>query len=84
MIEEIKNKIAEYYKDYIKNIPKIPKGWISIEDHLPVFLTKDVVKGGSTYLVMDKDGNTFKSTVSNSNMWYHLAKETNITHWYND
>ena len=40
MTEEIKNKIAEYYKDYIKNIPKIPKGWVSIEDHLPVFLTK--------------------------------------------
>ena len=83
MIEEIKNKIAEYYKDYIKNIPKIPKGWVSIEDHLPVFLTKDVIKGKSTYLVMGRDGNIFKSTVLNSK-WYYLAKETNITHWYNE
>lgn len=61
----------------------IPKGWISIESHLPMFLADDIFKGGTTYKVKDIDGNEFEAIVSDQHVFYQIAKNSNITHWLN-
>jgi len=63
---------------------KIPKGWISIEDHLPECYAHDLLNGGTTYKVKDQAGNQWESNVTDHHMWYHKAKELGITHWYNE
>lgn len=61
-----------------------PKGWISIEDYLPMMYTIDIMQGYTLYKVKDKDGNEFESAVSDHNVWYYMAKEAGITHWWNE
>ena len=60
-----------------------PKGWVSIEEHLPMMYAMDYFNGGTFYKVKDKEGNEFESFVSDHNLWYYLAKEEGITHWWN-
>ena len=60
-----------------------PKGWLSIEQHLPMMYAIDINKGFTVVKVKDKDGNVFESSVSDHNIWYYVAKESGITHWWN-
>ena len=61
-----------------------PKGWLSIEEHLPGWLAKDVMQGYSVYKVRHKDGTEFESAVTDHGLWYYLAKEAGVTHWLNE
>jgi len=61
-----------------------PKGWISIEDSLPLMYAIDVVKGYTTYKVKYEDGTIAETGVSDHNVWYYDAKDAGITHWYNE
>ena len=45
-----------------------PKGWLSIEEHLPMMYAIDMVQGYTLYKVKDKDGNEFGSAVSDHNV----------------
>lgn len=63
----------------------IPKGWVSIEEHLPMMLAIDFISQGFTmYKVKAKDGKEYYSPVCDHNTWYYEAKEDGITHWFND
>lgn len=64
--------------------PKIPAGWVDIEEHLPMMLAIDYFKGGTVYKVKDKNGNEFVSSVMDHSIWYYLAKEAGVTHWWNE
>lgn len=75
--EEI-NQIVEDFRD------KRPKGWLSIEDHLPMMDAIDIMNGGSKYKVRYKDGNEGTTMVGDHNTWYYYAKEVGITHWLNE
>ena len=77
MSEKEKEELEELFP-----IINIPKGWVSIEDHLPMMLAVDFLTG-TAYKVKDKDGNEFESIVGDHNVWYYSAKEQGITHWYN-
>ena len=78
MSEEEKEEMRKYFED------KTPKGWVSIEEHLPNCTVDDLLgKGYSEYIVKDKDGNEFVSAVCDHNIWYYHAKEIGITHWFN-
>lgn len=73
-------------EDIEKYFPKdtTPKGWVSIEDYLPHCMAMDYIeKGYSTYKVKDSNGTEFETAVTDHNIWYYLAKEQNITHWWN-
>lgn len=61
----------------------IPKGWVSIEEHLPIMYAIDYFNDGTLYKVKDKEGNEFTSSVMDHNLWYYMAKEAGITHWWN-
>lgn len=73
--EEIREK---YFTD------KRPKGWLSIEEHLPMMKAIDIGEGYSVFKVRDVNGLEFESRVSDHLIWYHYAKEYGITHWFND
>ncbi len=77
MSEKDKQELRDFFKD------ETPKGWLSIEEHLPKFIAKDIMQGYSIYTVKDKDGNEFESPVSDHRAWYYRAKEDGITHWFN-
>lgn len=62
----------------------IPKGWLSIEEYLPMWLAKDFQQGYSIYLVRNNRGEEFLSAVGDHNVWYYEAKEAGITHWFNE
>ena len=76
--EEIKEMREKYFTD------KRPKGWLSIEEHLPMMFAVDVMQGYSVFKVRDTNGEEFESIVSDHNTWYHYAKEIGITHWLNE
>jgi hypothetical protein len=61
----------------------LPVGWISIEEALPMFKAIDIMNGGSAYIVRDKDGREFQTQIADHNVWYYIAKEQGITHWWN-
>lgn len=61
----------------------VPHGWVSIEDHLPMFMAGDIFQGGSTYLVRNKEGQEMWSVVSDHNVWYFAAKDNGVTEWFN-
>ena len=69
-----------------KHFPKDtrPKGWLSIEEYLPMMLAMDIMVGATEYKVRYKDGTEGCSMVSDHNTWYYYAKETGITHWLNE
>lgn len=74
-IEEIREK---YFTD------KRPKGWLDIEQHLPMMFAIDILQGYSVFKVRDADGNEFETKVTDHNTWYYHAKEIGITHWLNE
>ena len=62
-----------------------PKGWVDIEVALPFCKVGDFIeKGCSTYKVKDKNGNEGFSNVTDHHIWYYMAKEAGITHWFNE
>jgi hypothetical protein len=61
-----------------------PKGWLSIEEYLPMFMAIDITNGYSIYRVKYSDGTIGESRVVDHNIWYYDAKEAGITHWYNE
>ena len=75
-------EIEEIEKKYFTE-PKIPRGWVSIVDHLPQFKAIDIFKGCSEYRVKLKDGSETISLVSDHVVWFELAKESGVTHWFN-
>ena len=78
MSEEEKEKMCNFFKD------TRPKGWLSIEDHLPHMYAMDIMEGYSVFKVRDKDGNEFDTKVSDHNTWYYGAREVGITHWLHE
>lgn len=85
--KELENKINNISEEEIeKYFPKDtrPKGWLSIEEYLPMMYAIDIMQGYTPYKVKDKNGNEFESAVSDHNIWYYMAKETGITHWLNE
>lgn len=75
--EEI-GQLKEQFRD------KTPKGWLSIEEHLPKWRGRDVMQGYSLYKVRDKDGKEWTEAVSDHNIWYYIAKEMRIVEWLNE
>lgn len=61
-----------------------PKGWIDIEDELPMMMALDIVQGCTEYRVKFSDGTEGSTCVSDHNTWYVYAKQVGITHWFND
>jgi len=73
----------EYWKEEFRD--KNPKGWVSVEDALPMWKAMDVGKGYSEYKVKDTNGDEFPTQVTDHTGWYYMyAKERGITHWWND
>ena len=87
-LEEFLNNMSDEERADMKEHFKgrdLLKGWIDIEEHLPYCTVDDMIeKGYSTYTVKDIDGNTWKSHVADHTVWYYLAKQAGITHWYNE
>ncbi len=87
--KEFKESLANMTQEEKAELNKLfppdtrPKGWLSIEDHLPMWLADDLEQGYSVYKVKDKEGNEFESFVTDHNLWYYKAKEAGITHWFN-
>ena len=90
-VEDLQKKLDSLSDEEIQEIRKKyftddrPKGWVDIEQHLPMMLVRDIKQGYSTFKVRDKDGNEFETQVTDHNTWYyHYAKKNQITHWFND
>jgi hypothetical protein len=83
--EEGREEARKFFEDI--QGPKIPKGWVSIEDHLPMMLAKDVAQGYTLYKCLlslsDDNNSVIETRVSDHNIWYFEAKEAGITHWWN-
>lgn len=82
-LDELDKMTPEELEKYFPKDTK-PKGWISIEDHLPMMLVIDIMKGYSEYRVKYQDGHEDITYVTDHNIWYYRAKDEGITHWYND
>ncbi len=83
----ISNMTPEDIEKYFPEADPIPNGWVSIEEHLPAVTIDDFLKHNAIVRmikVKDKDGNEFESQVGDHQMWYYIAKEAGITHWWND
>jgi len=72
-------------EDWEKYFPedKTPKGWVSIEEHLPMMNAIDFIEG-TKYKVKFEDESEGESCVGDHNVWYYLAREAGITHWWNE
>lgn len=83
MENKIVDSLPENWRDefYAKDI--VPKGWVSIEDHLPRCIGVDIFDGGTLYLIKFSDGYGGTSRVADHDMWYYRAKEVGVTHWWN-
>jgi len=79
LTEEEKTELAKMLQG-----EEIPKGWVSIEEHLPKWKAADLAQGYSNYQVKDAEGNEFWTSVSDHGAWYYYAKERGFTHWLND
>ena len=80
-LEEVKKFFEEGRWD-----KDIPKGWVSIEDHLPKWCIGEKAEdmfAGTPYKVKNKEGLEFMSHVLDHNVWYYGALEQEITHWFN-
>lgn len=78
MTEEEKAEMREHFRD------KRPKGWLSIEEHLPMMYAKDIMQGYSEFKIKYADGKEGVARVSDHNIWYYHAKEAGVTHWFNE
>ena len=84
--EALKNLTPEQMEKYFPE-DKTPKGWVSIEDHLPAVTCGDFLEHGAIVRfvkVKDNDGNESESQVGDARMWYYIVKEHGITHWWNN
>lgn len=81
--EAIRNMTQEDIDKYFPPDTR-PKGWLSIEEYLPMWMASDFQQGCSIYKVKDKDGNEFDTQVGDHNTWYYYAKSEGITHWLNE
>lgn len=70
--------------EYLLKSSEKPKGWLSIEEHLPVWKAKDFEKGYTTVRVRYSTGRSGYSQCTDHNMWYHIMKDSGVTHWWND
>ena len=77
--EEIEAERLKYFPE-----STTPKGWVSIEDELPMWLANDVAKGFSEYKVKFLNGCEGITCVSDHNTWYYHAIDAGITHWWNE
>lgn len=69
----------EFFRD------KRPKGWLSIEDHLPTCSALDYCNQFySEFKVRYTDGTEGLTQVGDHHTWYYYAKEIGITHWLNE
>lgn len=93
-LEDMSRRFDKAIDDFFKNATpeeiekyfpkdKTPKGWVSIEDALPMMLAIDIRNGCTMYLVKDKNGNEYYSGVADHNIWKYYAREEGITHWWN-
>ena len=79
MTDEEKAEMEKFFED------KRPKGWLSIEEHLPMMFAEDLAQGYTVFKVRDKDGREFESCVTDHTVWYYMiAKPLEITHWLNE
>jgi hypothetical protein len=83
MLDLIRSTPKEELEKYFPKERELPTGWISIEDDLPMMYIEDMFTG-TEYKVKDENGKEFTSVVGDHNVWYYLAKEAGITHWWND
>lgn len=90
-IKKMEEQLAKALKnltkeDIEKYFPKrnIPFGWVSIEEHLPMWMGVDAEKGYSEYKVKYADGKKGESRVTDHSYWYYMAKDADITHWWNE
>jgi hypothetical protein len=83
-MDDLEKMSPEEREKYFPKDDNIPLGWVSIEDALPMWMSKDIIKGYSVYKVKDKNGDEFDVAVSDHNIWYHYAKKIGITHWWNE
>lgn len=81
--ETLENMTPEEEEKYFPKDTK-PKGWLSIDEYLPMFMAIDIANGCSIYKVKYADGTEGESGVADHNVWYYEAKEAGITHWYNE
>lgn len=82
--DSLENMTEEEFKAHFPPDTR-PKGWVSIEEHLPMMSAIDLLGTGYTvFKVKDRYGNEFESGVSDHNVWYYSAKEEGITHWWNE
>lgn len=72
------------HKNLLKGPAEKPKGWLSIEDHLPVWKAIDFEKGFTRVKVKDSNGVIQYTQCTDHNMWYYMMKELGVTHWWND
>ena len=77
-----KKEIAEFINEF----PKVPYGWVDINEHLPQVYAMDYLQiGYSVFKVKDVNGKIMKTKVCDGMMWlYAFAKPNEITHWWND
>ncbi len=68
----------------LKGPAEKPKGWLSIEEHLPVWKAVDFEQGYTSVKVKNSEGETGYSQCADHNMWYYLMKDSGVTHWWND
>lgn len=82
----IKQITLQDYQLFTKKEKEIPKGWVSIEKHLPVCSTIDFLKKEYTpYKVKDKNGDIFECGVGEDSLvWYSDVKTIGVEYWWND
>jgi len=78
------NNITTEEMEYYFPADTTPKGWISIEDHLPTFKAKDIIEGCTYYKVKFDNDAEGVSCVADHYTWYYYAKSVHITHWWNE
>lgn len=81
--EALANMTPEEMEKYFPKDTK-PKGWINIEEHLPMMLAVDIMQGCTEYKVKFEDGTEGMTCVADHNTWYYEAKDAGITHWWNE
>lgn len=63
------------------------KGWVDIEEELPMVTCGDVLENNALVKfvkVKNTKEEEWESQVGDHNTWYYHAKEAGITHWWKD
>jgi hypothetical protein len=88
-LEKLKEHLDSLSESEIEDLRKLfadkrPKGWLSIDEHLPMMLAEDISRGYSVYKVRYSDGAEDITKVADHSVWFYEAKEAGITHWFNE